>query len=141
MKRVIATPEAPPAIGPYAQAIKVNDMVFVSGQIPLNPKTGQIVPGGLIAQTEQVLNNIRAILDEADATLDDVVKVTIYLTDLSKFDEVNRVYEMFFPVSEGTSNLLPARATVEVSRLPRGAEVEIDAIAVISREFQAPELF
>lgn len=141
MKRIIATPEAPPAIGPYAQAVKVNDMVFVSGQIPLNPKTAQIVPGGLVEQTEQVLTNIRAILEEADATLDDVVKVTIYLTDLSRFDEVNRVYEMFFPSSEGTTNLLPARATVEVSKLPRGAEVEMDAIAVISRDYIAPELF
>jgi len=99
------------------------------------------VPGGIGAQTDQVLQNIQAILREAGANLDDVVKVTIYLKDLSKFEEVNKVYSIYFPTSETSSNLLPARATVEVSRLPRDVEVEIEALAVISREYVAPELF
>lgn len=141
MKRIIATPSAPPAIGPYAQAVKVDNMVFVSGQLPLNPKTRTLITGDIALQTEQVLLNIRAILEEADANLDDVVKITIYMTDLSKFDEVNRVYALFFPNTETSQNLLPARATVEVSRLPKDAEIEMDAIAVISREYSTPELF
>jgi 2-iminobutanoate/2-iminopropanoate deaminase len=116
-------------------------MIFVSGQIPLNPKTAEVVPGGVAAQTDQVLQNIQAILHEAGANLDDVVKVTIYLKDLSKFEEVNKVYSIYFPTSETSTNLLPARATVEVSRLPRDVEVEIEALAVISREYVAPELF
>ena len=141
MKQAIATAEAPPAIGPYAQAIKVNDMVFVSGQLPLNPKTRQLITGDIAAQTEQVLVNIRAILEEADATLDDVVKVTIYLKDLNQFDVVNKIYAYFFPNTETSTNLLPARSTVEVSRLPRDADIEIDAIAVISKGYIAPELY
>lgn len=141
MKKAIATPDAPPAVGPYAQAIKVDNMVFVSGQLPLNPKTRTLIVGDIAQQTEQVLLNIRAILEEADANLDDVVKVNIYLTDLEKFDEVNRVYALFFPNTETSQNLLPARATVEVSRLPKDAEIEMDAIAVISREYTTPELF
>lgn len=141
MKQMIATPEAPPAIGPYAQAVKVNDMVFVSGQLPLNPRTRDIVTGDIAVQTEQVLLNIRAILEEADATLDDVVKITIFLKDLSQFEAVNQVYSIFFPNTETSTNLLPARSTVEVARLPRDAQIEMDAIAVISRDYMAPELY
>ncbi len=141
MKEIIATPDAPAAIGPYAQAVKVNDMIFVSGQLPLNPKNHQMVAGDISAQTEQVLMNLRAILEEGGANLNDVVKVTIYMKDLGDFDAMNRVYEMFFPNSEASTNLLPARATVEVSRLPRDAGIEIDCIAVISRDYMTPELF
>lgn len=141
MKQSIATVEAPPALGPYAQAIKVNDMVFVSGQLPLNPKTRELITGDIAAQTEQVLQNIRAILEEADAQLDDVVKVTIYMKDLNQFDAMNRIYTLFFPNHDNSTNLLPARSTVEVSRLPRDAEIEMDAIAVITQGYYAPELF
>lgn len=141
MKQMIATPDAPPAIGPYAQAVKVDNMVFVSGQLPLNPKTRLLVSGDIAMQTEQVLLNLRAILEEAESRLDDVVKITIYMTDLNKFDEVNRVYALFFPNTETSPNLLPARVTVEVSRLPRDAEIEMDAIAVITRDYPVSELF
>ena len=132
MKQVIATPDAPPALGPYAQGIKVNDLVFVSGQLPLDPRSGQLVGGSIAAQTERVLLNIRAILEEAEASLDHVVKITIYMKDLSQFDEVNRVFGIFFPTSESSRCLPPARSTVEVSRLPRDAAIEMDAIAVVT---------
>jgi 2-iminobutanoate/2-iminopropanoate deaminase len=135
MKEIIATPDAPAAIGPYAQAVKVNDMIFVSGQLPYNPKNRELITGPIAAQTEQVLLNIRSILEEGGAHLDDVVKVTIYLQDLNNFDAMNEVYELFFPNNENSTNLLPARSTVEVARLPRDAGIEIDAIAVISRDY------
>jgi 2-iminobutanoate/2-iminopropanoate deaminase len=141
MKEIIATADAPAAIGPYAQAVKVNDMIFVSGQLPLNPKNREMVTGDIASQTEQVLTNIRAILEEGGANLNDVVKVTIYMKDLGQFNAVNAVYELFFPNSEYSTNLLPARATVEVSRLPMDADIEIDCIAVISRDYLTPELF
>lgn len=141
MKEIIATPEAPAAIGPYAQAVKVNDMIFVSGQLPYNPKNRELIVGNIAAQTEQVLLNIRSILEEGGAHLDDVVKVTIYMKNLEHFDEMNEVYELFFPNNENSTNLLPARSTVEVSRLPRDAGIEIDAIAVISRDYTTPELY
>jgi 2-iminobutanoate/2-iminopropanoate deaminase len=135
MKEIIATPDAPPALGAYAQAVKVNDTVYVSGQLPLDPRTGQIVGGSLSTQTERVLLNIQSILTEAEASLDDVVKVTIYLQNMDYFDEVNRTYSMFF------KNLPPARVTVEVSRLPKDAALEMDAIAVISGTYVDPEIF
>ena len=141
MKTAIATPDAPPALGPYSQGVKVGDSIYVSGQLPLDPKSGQIVSGGIGAQTEQVLLNIREILEEAEASLKDVVKITIFLKDLSNFAEVNRVYEMYFPNTEFNPIVPPARSTVEVSRLPRDAQIEIDAIAVISRDYLTPELF
>ncbi len=141
MIEIIATPDAPAAIGPYAQAVKVNDMIFVSGQLPYNPKNREFVSGGIEAQTEQVLLNIRSILEEGGAHLDDIVKVTIYMKDLENFEAMNEVYELFFPNNENSTNLLPARSTVEVSRLPRDAQIEIDAIAVISRDYMTPELF
>jgi 2-iminobutanoate/2-iminopropanoate deaminase len=141
MKEIIATPDAPAAIGPYAQAVKVNDMIFVSGQIPINPRNNQLINGDVGAQTEQALTNLRAILEEGGANLNDVVKVTVYMKDLGQFAAMNRVYEMFFPNTESSTNLLPARVTVEVSRLPRDADVEIDCIAVISRDYMTPELF
>jgi 2-iminobutanoate/2-iminopropanoate deaminase len=140
-KTTIASPEAPPALGPYSQAVKVNDTVYVSGQLPINAKTGQLVEGGIEAQAEQVLLNIRCILEEGEASLRDVVKVTIFLTDLSDFAAVNRVYELFFPTNDHSGNLLPARSTVEVSRLPRGASLEMDAIAIIGGSYIDSELY
>ena len=133
-KRVIATPDAPPALGPYSQAIRVNDTIYVSGQLPMDPKTRQLVGGSIAAQTERVLLNIRAILEEGEASLEHVVKMTIYMKDLSQFDEMNRVFGLFFPVSEHSPMLPPARSTVEVSRLPRDAAIEMDAIAVVTSE-------
>ena len=135
MKEIIATPDAPPALGAYAQAVKVNDTVYVSGQLPLDPRTGQIVGGSIAVQTERVLLNIQSILMEAEASLDDVVKVTIYLDNMDYFEDVNKTYSMFF------RNMPPARVTVEVSRLPKDAAVEIDAIAVISGGYVDPEIY
>lgn len=141
MKTAIATPDAPPALGPYSQGVKVGDSIYVSGQLPIDPKSGQIVSGGIGAQTEQVLLNIREILEEAEAALKDVVKITIFLKDLGNFAEVNRVYEMFFPNTEFSPIVLPARSTVEVSRLPRDAEIEIDAIAILSGGYVDSEIY
>ena len=138
---MIATVEAPPALGPYAQAVKVDNVVYVSGQLPLDPKTRTMVSGNIAAQTERVLENIRAILDEAEANLDDIVKVTIYMLDLEQFEEMNRVYTLFFPTREDAPNLLPARVTVQVARLPKDSLIEMDAIAVISRQRPDPEIF
>jgi 2-iminobutanoate/2-iminopropanoate deaminase len=140
-KTTIASPEAPPALGPYSQAVKVNDTVYVSGQLPINAKTGQLVEGGIEAQAEQVLLNIRSILEEGEASLRDVVKVTIFLTDLSDFAAVNRMYELFFPTNDHSGSLLPARSTVEVSRLPRGASIEMDAVAIIGGSYIDSEMY
>lgn len=120
---VITTPNAPAAIGPYSQAIKSGDLLFVSGQIPLDPKSKELVEGGIEAQTERVMHNLRAILQAAGASFEDVVKTTIYLTDSSDFPRVNQVYGSFF------SDAPPARATVQVAALPLGASIEIDAVA------------
>jgi 2-iminobutanoate/2-iminopropanoate deaminase len=126
MKEIIATAAAPPALGAYAQAVKVNNMVFVSGQLPMDPRSGELVGGSIARQTERVLLNLQSILMEAEASFDDVVKVTIYLQNMDYRDEVNKTYAMFF------KDLPPARTTVEVSRLPYDAPLEMDAIAVIS---------
>ena len=141
MKTAIATPDAPPALGPYSQGVKVGDSIYVSGQLPMDPKSGQLVSGGIGAQTEQVLLNIREILEEAQSSLKDVVKITIFLKDLSDFAEVNRVFALFFPNSEFSPIVPPARSTVEVSRLPRDAEIEMDAIAVISGGYVDSEIY
>jgi 2-iminobutanoate/2-iminopropanoate deaminase len=132
MKKVIATVDAPPVLGPYAQATKVDNTIYVSGQLPLSPDR-QMVTGSITAQTERVLLNIQAILEEAEATLDDVMKINIYMTNLDDFDEMNRVFALYFPNSENSRRLPPARSCVEVSRLPKDANIEMDAIAVISR--------
>ncbi len=124
-KDVIATPQAPSAIGPYSQAIRSGPWVFVSGQIPLDPATGKIVEGDIAAQTERVLKNLAAILEAAGAGLAQVVKTTVYVRDLNQFARMNEVYARFFAEKP------PARATVEVSRLPRDVQVEIDAIATV----------
>jgi 2-iminobutanoate/2-iminopropanoate deaminase len=128
-REVILTSGAPAAIGPYSQAIAVpaGRMVFLSGQIPLDPSTGQLVDGDVSAQTERVMKNLEAVLTQAGASFGDVVRCGIFLTDLGDFAKVNEVYARSFPTNP------PARATVQVSALPRGAKVEIDAIAVIAR--------
>lgn len=114
---------APTAIGPYSQAIDAGNFVFLSGQIPIDPKTGELVPGDIEAQTERVLDNLAAVLDAAGCSFADVVKTTIYLMDLGDFQAVNATYAKRF------SSAPPARATVQVSALPKGSRVEIDAIA------------
>lgn len=124
MKDVIATPKSPKTIGPYSQAIKGNGFVFVSGQLPIDPDSGQLFKGDLAVQTEMVLENLKAILEAAGSSLAKTVKVTIYLKDMNDFAKVNEVYGRFFPFAP------PARATVEVSRLPKDASVEIDLIAL-----------
>ena len=122
MNEKIATPNAPQAIGPYSQAIRHGDLLFVSGQIALDPQTGNLVEGDIEAQTEQVLKNIAAIIDAAGMTLQDVVKCTCFLKDMSDFAKFNAVYEKYFGQS------LPARETVEVARLPKDVMVEVSAI-------------
>jgi len=112
------------AIGPYSQAIKVGDLLFISGQISIKPETNEFVDGEVEVQTGQVLENIKAILEAVDSSLEDVVKVTIYLQDIKDFVLVNKIYSKYF------ENSLPARATVEVSNLPKNAKLEIDAIAI-----------
>ena len=123
-KRVIVTKNAPKAIGPYSQAIKSENILFISGQIPINPATGEIT-GDIKIQTRQVLENLKSILVEIGASTADVVKTTIFLKNLDDFSAVNEIYRDYFP------NSAPARSTVEVSRIPRGSLIEIEAIAVI----------
>jgi 2-iminobutanoate/2-iminopropanoate deaminase len=122
-KRIIATADAPAAIGPYSQAVRVGELIFLSGQIPLDPRTGQMVSGSVATQARRVMENHAAVLRAADAKFDDVVRSTIYLTNLDDFASVNEVYGTYF------SSEPPARATVQVAALPRGAEVEIEMIA------------
>jgi len=124
-KRVVAADAAPQAIGPYSQAIVHGDLVYCSGQIPLDAATGQLVPGGIAEQTERVLENLKAVLDAAGSSLDRVLKTTVYLKDMSEFGAMNEVYGRYFHVNP------PARATVEAARLPRDARVEIDCIAAL----------
>jgi 2-iminobutanoate/2-iminopropanoate deaminase len=125
MKETITTENAPGAIGPYSQAIKAGGMVFCSGQIPIDPKTGQFVSQVVSEQTEQVLTNLSEVLKAAGTSLDNVVKTTVFLTDMNDFVEMNEVYSRFF------SDNKPARATVQAARLPRDAKVEIDCIAIV----------
>jgi len=124
MRDRVSTDKAPKAIGPYSQAIKTNGFVFASGQIALNPETMQIAEGGIREQTEQALNNLKAVLEAAGSSLDRAVKMTVFLADMGEFSEMNEVYGRFFGETP------PARSTVEVSRLPRDVRVEIDAIAL-----------
>jgi len=125
MKDIISTPHAPAAIGPYSQAVKAGHFLFVSGQLPIDPGTGKLVDGDIGKQTEQVMNNLRAICESAGASLADVVKTTLFLRDLGQFKTVNEAYGHYF-----TENP-PARATVEVSALPLGAALEIEATVFI----------
>ncbi|MBU2512667.1 RidA family protein [bacterium] len=124
-RTVIQTDQAPEAIGPYSQAIKAGNLVFVSGQIPINAQNGQLVEGDIQQQTNQVLINVKAVLNAAGSSLENVVKTTVYIRNMDDFPLINETYQTFFTRSP------PARACVEVSNLPRNVDVEIDAIAVI----------
>jgi 2-iminobutanoate/2-iminopropanoate deaminase len=119
----ISTDRAPAAVGPYSQAVVDGDRVYLSGQIPLDPSTGKLVPGDIVAQTRQVLDNIRAVLEAAGSRLDLVSKATVFVTDLRDFALINQTYASYFPASP------PARSTVQVSALPLGAAIEIEVIA------------
>jgi 2-iminobutanoate/2-iminopropanoate deaminase len=123
LKKAIQTAEAPAAIGPYSQAIEIGEWVFCSGQIGLDPTTGKIVEGGIEAETRRAMANIRGVLEACGLRFEDVVKTTIFLTDLRDFEIVNRIY------GEHLSAPFPARSTVQVAALPRGARIEIEAIA------------
>ena len=124
-KRVIQTDKAPKAIGPYSQAIQAGNMIFLSGQIPLDPRTGEVVLGDIRKQTVRVLENLKGMLESQNLGMEDVVKTTIFLKNMDYFNQVNDVYGTYFSSSP------PARSTVEVARLPRNVEIEIEAIALI----------
>ena len=126
MRQAVATPSAPKAIGPYSQAVRAGSLLFVSGQIPLDPTTGQMVEGSIAAQTHRVFQNLGAILEAAGTSFDQVVRTTVYLADMNDFAAMNEVYGTYF------SSPAPARATVQAARLPRDARVEIDLIAALS---------
>lgn len=125
-KKVIQTEKAPKPIGPYSQAIRAGNFIFLSGQIPIDPKTGELVKGDIRQQTQQVLENIRGVLESQGLGMQDVVKVNIFLKDMGNFNEMNEVYATYFSSSP------PARSTVEVAKLPRNADIEIEAIAYIT---------
>ncbi len=124
MKEVITTDHGPKAIGPYSQAIRANGFVFISGQIPLDPKTQQLVEGDVARQTERVMENLKGIVEAAGSSLDKAVKTTVFLADMGEFAAMNEVYGRYFPKNA------PARATVQVARLPRDVRVEIDLTAL-----------
>jgi 2-iminobutanoate/2-iminopropanoate deaminase len=124
-KKQIQTSQAPAAIGPYSQGIQAGNLIFVSGQIPLDPKSGELVTGSIEDQTRRVLDNLKAILEAAGASMDGVVRTTIFLKDMGNFARVNEVYGSYFKAP------FPARATVEVARLPKDVGVEIDCIAQV----------
>ena len=125
MSEIISTDRAPGAIGPYSQAIKTGGMIFCSGQIPIDPETGEFVSNDVSEQTEQVLKNLAAVLEAANSSLAKVVKTTVFLADMSDFAAMNEVYGRYFNENK------PARATVQAARLPRDAKVEIDCIATV----------
>jgi 2-iminobutanoate/2-iminopropanoate deaminase len=122
-KTTVSSADAPAAIGPYSQAVKAGGFLFLSGQVPLDPKTGILAAGGVAEQTRRVLDNLAAVLSAGGLSLADVVKTTVYMTDLGAFGDMNKVYAEAFPAPA------PARATVQVSALPKGAQVEIEAVA------------
>src|SRR5579883_3487514 len=123
MKQTISTKHAPEAIGPYSQAVVVKGMAYLSGQIPLDPATGQIVEGDIEQQTERVMENLRAVLEACGSSLTHVVKTTVFLKDMTEFPKMNAVYAKYFPENP------PARSTVQAAKLPRDVSVEIDCIA------------
>jgi 2-iminobutanoate/2-iminopropanoate deaminase len=127
-KEIISTKEAPQAIGPYSQAVRFNNLIFVSGQIPIDPETGKILKGNIKEQTRQILKNLNNILAAGGSSLDNVLRTTIYLADLENYSEVNEAYAQYF------SELPPARPTVQVAKLPIDAQIEIDVIACIKTE-------
>lgn len=126
MRHAVSTEAAPAAIGPYSQAIKAGQLLFLSGQIPLDPATGALVPGGIDPQTRQVFRNIGAILDAAGVSFDQVVSATVYVADMNDFAKVNEIYATYF------ASPAPARATVQVARLPKDALVEIQVVASLA---------
>ncbi len=125
MKKILSTKDAPQAIGPYSQATEANNFIFTSGQLPLDPATGEFVPGGIKEQTKQSLINVKAILEAAGTTMDNAMKLTVFLSDMNNFAAMNEVYGGFF-----TEGKYPSRSAVEVARLPKDALVEIEAIAI-----------
>ena len=125
MKKIVATEKAPKAIGPYSQAIVHNGLAYLSGQIPLDPATGQLVEGDIAAQTARVLENLKAVLEACGSGLDRVVKTTVFIQDMREFATMNDIYGKYF------SENPPARSTVQAARLPRDVRVEIDAIAIV----------
>ena len=127
MRQIVQTKQAPDAIGPYSQAVIANGFVFTSGQIPIDPATGQFVSGGIAEQTQQVLKNLKAVLEAAGTDLQQVVKTTVYLADMQDFTAMNEVYATFFGAEP------PSRSTVQAAGLPRDARVEIDVVAVAGK--------
>jgi len=123
MKHAVSSPDAPKAIGPYSQAVRVGQLLFVSGQVPLDPVTGEMVAGDIAVQTRRVFENLGAVLKAGGRSFNDVVRTTVFLADMNDFAEVNKLYGTYF------SEPYPARATVQVARLPKDARVEIDVIA------------
>jgi 2-iminobutanoate/2-iminopropanoate deaminase len=128
VKQIIATESAPQAIGPYSQAVVANGFVFASGQIPIDPETGQFVEGGIVEQTEQVLRNVSNLLEAAGTGLASVVKTTVFLSDMNDFAAMNETYARFFGENP------PARSTVQAARLPRDARIEIEVVALAGGE-------
>ncbi len=125
MKQTISTESAPKAIGPYSQAVVINGIAYLSGQIPLDPATNQLISGGIEQQTERVLENLKAVLEASGASLSSVLKTTVFLKDMGEFPKMNEVYARYFAVNP------PARSTVQAARLPRDVSVEIDCIALV----------
>jgi 2-iminobutanoate/2-iminopropanoate deaminase len=125
MKKIIFSEKAPKPIGPYSQAVIVDKFIFLSGQIGISLDSGNLVEGGVVAETKQIFANFKAVLESANCSFDNIVKTTVYMTDLGKFGEMNKIYNEYF------SKDYPARATIQVGALPKGACVEIEAIAVI----------
>ncbi|HEX8474791.1 MAG TPA: RidA family protein [Pyrinomonadaceae bacterium] len=128
MKQIITTERAPRAIGPYSQAVATGGFVFTSGQIPLDPQTGEFVAGGIAEQTEQVIKNLSAVLEAAGTSLARVVKTTVFLADMNDFAAMNEVYGRYFDAEK------PARSTVQAAALPRNARVEIDVVALAGKQ-------
>jgi 2-iminobutanoate/2-iminopropanoate deaminase len=122
-RKIISTQHAPAAVGPYSQAVQISDLIYSAGQIPLVPETGKLVEGDIAAQTRQVMQNLSAVLEAAGSNLSNVIKTTVYVTDLTDFAAINQVYGSFFAADP------PARSTVQVAALPLGAQVEIEAVA------------
>ena len=124
MKEIISTTAAPAAIGPYSQAVSLGNLIFTSGQVPLDPATGNLIDGSIEDQTNQVFSNLKGILEAAGSSLDKVLKTTVFLTDMNDFVAMNAIYAKYF-----TEGSCPARSTVQVSKLPKGANIEIEVIA------------
>ena len=126
MKEIIQTEHAPQAIGPYSQAVIYNGIAYLSGQIPLDPATGQVVEGGIAEQTERVMRNLSAVLEASGSSFKQVLKTTVFLADMAEFPRMNEIYAMYFPQDP------PARATVQAAGLPRGVRVEIECVAAVT---------